>query len=153
MILVNDHNRGRAIHDRPALLLGLVNHPVVPSGPTDGKIRHFLEQFAWKDKIVAAGRQVKPAARLDIRPQALIPRHIEPQVVEVYGDGVGDWARDCGQQRSERCEPTGETVFCYLREPAQLIATLKEWPQLRYLHRPANLEDVFLKLTGRELRD
>jgi len=24
---------------------------------------------------------------------------------------------------------------------------------LRYLHRPANLEDVFLKLTGREMRD
>ena len=24
---------------------------------------------------------------------------------------------------------------------------------LRYLHRPANLEDVFLKLTGRDLRD
>jgi lipooligosaccharide transport system ATP-binding protein len=24
---------------------------------------------------------------------------------------------------------------------------------LRYLHRRANLEDVFLKLTGRELRD
>jgi lipooligosaccharide transport system ATP-binding protein len=26
-------------------------------------------------------------------------------------------------------------------------------PTLRTLHRPANLEDVFLKLTGRELRD
>jgi hypothetical protein len=24
---------------------------------------------------------------------------------------------------------------------------------LRYLHRPANLEDLFLKLTGRDLRD
>jgi lipooligosaccharide transport system ATP-binding protein len=24
---------------------------------------------------------------------------------------------------------------------------------LRYLHRPSNLEDVFLKLTGRDLRD
>jgi lipooligosaccharide transport system ATP-binding protein len=24
---------------------------------------------------------------------------------------------------------------------------------LRYLHRPANLEDLFLKLTGREMRD
>jgi len=26
-------------------------------------------------------------------------------------------------------------------------------PGLTFLHRPANLEDVFLKLTGRELRD
>jgi hypothetical protein len=24
---------------------------------------------------------------------------------------------------------------------------------VRYLHRPANLEDLFIKLTGRELRD
>jgi lipooligosaccharide transport system ATP-binding protein len=24
---------------------------------------------------------------------------------------------------------------------------------VRYLHRPANLEDLFLKLTGREMRD
>jgi lipooligosaccharide transport system ATP-binding protein len=26
-------------------------------------------------------------------------------------------------------------------------------PELSYLHRPASLEDVFLKLTGRDLRD
>ena len=25
--------------------------------------------------------------------------------------------------------------------------------ELRYVHRPANLEDVFLRLTGRDLRD
>jgi len=24
---------------------------------------------------------------------------------------------------------------------------------VRYMHRPANLEDLFLKLTGREMRD
>jgi len=24
---------------------------------------------------------------------------------------------------------------------------------MRYLHRPANLEDLFLKLTGRQIRD
>jgi len=32
----------------------------------------------------------------------------------------------------------------------QNLAGMRE---LRYLHRPANLEDVFLKLTGREMRD
>ena len=34
-----------------------------------------------------------------------------------------------------------------------LLAQPGERPELRYLHRPANLEDVFLKLTGRDLRD
>jgi lipooligosaccharide transport system ATP-binding protein len=34
-----------------------------------------------------------------------------------------------------------------------LLLELQQQPQLRYLHRPANLEDVFLKLTGREMRE
>ena len=32
-------------------------------------------------------------------------------------------------------------------------ATGAEAPGLRYVHRASNLEDVFIKLTGRELRD
>ena len=38
-------------------------------------------------------------------------------------------------------------------EPARLLQSLEHAAYLRYLHRPANLEDVFLKLTGREMRD
>ena len=34
-----------------------------------------------------------------------------------------------------------------------LLHSLEQRPELRYLHRPANLEDLFIKLTGRELRD
>ena len=34
-----------------------------------------------------------------------------------------------------------------------LLATLAGQHVLAYIHRPANLEDVFLKLTGRDLRD
>jgi lipooligosaccharide transport system ATP-binding protein len=34
-----------------------------------------------------------------------------------------------------------------------LLADLAQTPGVRYLHRPANLEDLFIKLTGRELRD
>jgi lipooligosaccharide transport system ATP-binding protein len=33
------------------------------------------------------------------------------------------------------------------------LASLQSRTDLRTLHRPANLEDVFLKLTGRDLRD
>jgi lipooligosaccharide transport system ATP-binding protein len=44
-------------------------------------------------------------------------------------------------------------VFCYTGEAAGLIASLEGEHGLRYLHRHANLEDVFLKLTGRELRE
>ena len=34
-----------------------------------------------------------------------------------------------------------------------LLADLAPRAGIRYLHRPANLEDLFIKLTGRDLRD
>ena len=50
-------------------------------------------------------------------------------------------------------EITGETAFCYARDPQPLLHALSGHSGVRYLHRPANLEDLFIKLTGRELRD
>jgi lipooligosaccharide transport system ATP-binding protein len=44
-------------------------------------------------------------------------------------------------------------VFCYSHDADAIVHQLEREPALRYLHRPASLEDVFLKLTGRELRD
>jgi lipooligosaccharide transport system ATP-binding protein len=40
-----------------------------------------------------------------------------------------------------------------LHDAKPLLAHLDTQEGLRYMHRPANLEDVFLKLTGREMRD
>jgi lipooligosaccharide transport system ATP-binding protein len=86
-------------------------------------------------------------------PRELVAAHIEPQVVEVFGDGAEAWAAERGAALCERCEQTGETVFCYARNVEPLLHNLEQRPELRYLHRPANLEDVFLRLTGRDLRD
>jgi lipooligosaccharide transport system ATP-binding protein len=47
----------------------------------------------------------------------------------------------------------GTSLYCYTHRPADLIERLKDRPRLRYIHRPTGLEDVFLRLTGRELRD
>jgi len=54
---------------------------------------------------------------------------------------------------ASRVEVSGETVFFYTREPRPLVAALADDHSLRTLHRPANLEDLFLKLTGRQIRD
>ncbi|EIF81059.1 nodulation ABC transporter NodI, partial [Burkholderia pseudomallei 354a] len=54
---------------------------------------------------------------------------------------------------AERTEISGETLFCYVDNPEPIHARLKGRTGLRYLHRPANLEDVFLRLTGREMLD
>ncbi len=86
-------------------------------------------------------------------PRELIERNIEPQVVEVYGEQAGRWAELHAARYAERFEVRGETVFCYVRDAQALVAHLQLQADLRYLHRPANLEDVFLKLTGREMRE
>lgn len=41
----------------------------------------------------------------------------------------------------------------YCQDVAPLLAALKDNNSLRFLHRCATLEDLFIKLTGRELRD
>ncbi len=86
-------------------------------------------------------------------PAGLIGRHIEPQVVEVYGAGVEAWFNRHARAHVERAEHIGETVFCYAHDVRALLDDLSARTELRYIHRPANLEDVFLKLTGRDLRD
>ena len=73
VILMDGMDGGCGIHDRPALLAGMINHPVIPTGAADGEIRHFAEEQARKDKIVAAGGQMQPAAGFDIPRQPQLP--------------------------------------------------------------------------------
>ncbi len=88
-------------------------------------------------------------------PQALIAAHIEPHVIEIYGENAPNWALQHATPLVKRVEQSGETAFCYADDDqvAPLLAACAPAPGLRSLHRRANLEDVFLKLTGRELRD
>ena len=112
---------------------------------------HFMdeaERLCQSLAIIDDGRMVAEGA-----PRQLIHDHIEAQVVEVYGEDAPGWAEREAQAFSRRVEVSGETAFCYVEDATPLLAHLAAWPSLRTLHRPANLEDVFLKLTGRELRD
>jgi lipooligosaccharide transport system ATP-binding protein len=112
---------------------------------------HFMdeaERLCSRIAIMDNGRIIESGT-----PRELIAKHIEPQVVEVYGDGAQAWAESFGHSAAQRCEKTGETVFCYAHDADALVHNLTARDDVRYLHRPASLEDVFLKLTGRELRD
>jgi len=111
---------------------------------------HFMEEaerlchrLAIMDKglLIAAGS-----------PRALIAEQIEPQVVEVHGNGFEAWMEEA-RRLAPRVERAGDTVFAYAADIAPLLADLRRRPELSFLHRPASLEDVFLKLTGRDLRD
>ena len=112
---------------------------------------HFMdeaERLCDRLKIIDHGRTLAEGA-----PHALIEAHIEPEVVEIYGEGVDEWMEKHGRALSTRAELHGETAFCYLRDPAPMIANLRGFPRLRFMHRRGNLEDLFLKLTGREMRE
>ena len=112
---------------------------------------HFMDEaqrLCDRVAIVDHGRKITEDA-----PRTLIDREIEPVVVEVFGEGVEAWFAEHAHATSVRAELAGDTAFCYCREPEPLMKTLENRPELRALWRSANLEDVFLKLTGRDLRD
>ncbi|MEZ5457894.1 MAG: ATP-binding cassette domain-containing protein [Steroidobacteraceae bacterium] len=112
---------------------------------------HFMdeaERLCDRLCVMDAGRIIA----LDT-PRRLIESLIEPVVLEVYGDAVGDWAARTARTLAERVEVSGETAFCYTHAPEALLAELATEPGLRVLRRAANLEDVFIKLTGRDIRD
>ena len=91
------------------------------------------------------------------KPRDLIAQHLEPDVVEVYGPGALDLAQGEAHAAlrtlAARVEVSGETVFFYTAQAQPILAALAGNHLLRTLHRPANLEDLFLKLTGRQIRE
>jgi lipooligosaccharide transport system ATP-binding protein len=112
---------------------------------------HFMdeaERLCSRLAVIDHGRMIACDA-----PRALIAAHVEPEVIEVYGDEARAWAAARGRALTDRMELAGETAFCYARNAAPLLAELARATGVRYLHRPANVEDLFIKLTGRELRD
>ena len=131
---------------------------LIRGGTTVLLTTHFMdeaERLADRLAILDGGRMLTTGS-----PRAVIAAHIEPQVVEVFGDwngasgpGAEAWAAAHAAPLARRYEVSGETAFCYVDAAAPLLAHLATQSGLRYLHRPANLEDVFLKLTGRDLRD
>ncbi len=86
-------------------------------------------------------------------PRQLIAENLEPDVVEVYGTGALELVNAPLKALASRTEVSGETVFFYTQDSKALMNALTEYPNLRTLHRPANLEDLFLKLTGRQIRE
>jgi len=86
-------------------------------------------------------------------PQELIRTLIEPQVVEVRGPDISAWASVVAPSLVKRIELVGDTAFCYCGDEQPLLQALGGNTQFQFASRRANIEDVFLKLTGRDLRD
>jgi len=162
---------------RLTLARALINDPELlildePTTGLDPQARHLIwdglrQLLAQGKTILLTTHFMDEAERLATRlavidhgvmiasdtPRALLSQHVEPEVVEVYGDDAKAWADMHGRHVCARLELAGDTAFCYARDAAPALADLSTRAGVRYLHRPANLEDLFIKLTGRELRD
>ena len=85
-------------------------------------------------------------------PKQLIKQHVEPEVVEIHGE-IDALPNLLTEQDICRTEMVGETIYYFTDTPREIIRRVEDKPDVHYLHRPTNLEDVFLRLTGRELRE
>jgi lipooligosaccharide transport system ATP-binding protein len=114
---------------------------------------HFMdeaERLCDRLLVIDHGKKIAEG-----KPRDLIAQHLEPDVVELYGQGALSLADEDSplRQHAARVEISGETVFFYTAQAQPLLMALQSWPHVRSLHRPANLEDLFLKLTGRQIRE
>jgi lipooligosaccharide transport system ATP-binding protein len=113
---------------------------------------HFMdeaERLCDRLLVLDHGRKIAEG-----RPRDLIAQYLEPDVVEAYGNGALALADSPLKALAARTEVSGETVFFYTQDARPLLERLgSEHGKLRTLHRPSNLEDLFLKLTGRQIRE
>jgi lipooligosaccharide transport system ATP-binding protein len=162
---------------RLSLARALINDPLLllldePTTGLDPQARHLmwerLQQLLQQGKsILLTTHFMDEAERLcdrllvldhgrmiaEGRPRDLIAQHLEPDVVEVYGGDTQALAHGVLRALAQRTEVSGDTVFFYTQTAQALLQALTAYPGVRSLHRPANLEDLFLKLTGRQIRE
>ena len=110
---------------------------------------HFMEEAERlcdivhvmdRGKIIASGA-----------PADLVAAKAEREVVEIYGEQANRLL-DQHPRLADRRERFGELSYCYCQS-ADALASALAAAGVPCTRRPANLEDVFLKLVGRELRE
>ena len=87
-------------------------------------------------------------------PEYLVEKHVGDEVVEIRPNEV---PHDKVLENLEGCDFEAEnndgTLYIFFRKGCDVMARIVQMGVSEYTHRMATLEDVFLKLTGRELRD
>ena len=91
--------------------------------------------------------------KADAPPKKLIRKEIEAHVLEVHAAEDDLLSRIKQDTSVARFEKSGDIHFFYGEKLTQALDMLEQSSHDDYLFRPANLEDVFIKLTGRDLRE
>ena len=87
-------------------------------------------------------------------PAGLIAEHIGSEVIECFpGRGAEGTALRTLVEAADHVERAGDEMYAFFRDPQAARAVLPVLGEVDFVHRRATLEDVFLRLTGRELRE
>ena len=88
------------------------------------------------------------------KPQDLIYKHIGRETIEVkVSENESQKIMTHLKNFNFTSERTGTRLFLYTNQGAQILEKLIELNDFEFSHRQSTLEDVFLKLTGRTLRE
>jgi lipooligosaccharide transport system ATP-binding protein len=113
---------------------------------------HYMEEAAQlcdRVLIMDEGRIIARGT-----PEGLIDEHIGAEVVELYpSDPSHAGALALLEGAADHVERAGDEVFGFFRQGERARALLPALAEHHVVHRRATLEDVFLRLTGRELRE
>jgi lipooligosaccharide transport system ATP-binding protein len=121
-------------------------------GVTQVLTTHYMDEAAQlcdRVAIMHSGRILQQG-----RPADLVRAEVGEEVIEVRGDEALHRAVVATVDgKSIRWERAGDTLYLYCREGRELLPILSRLRPSHLLHRPASLEDLFLKLAGRSLQE
>jgi lipooligosaccharide transport system ATP-binding protein len=105
------------------------------------------EQLCDQIVIMHQGKIIKAG-----KPSALVKEEIGSEVAEIEIDSSQD-QKIISALEGVACnhERVGDILYLYCRDGHEILKRLVEMDLPKVLHRPASLEDLFLKLTGRGL--
>lgn len=112
---------------------------------------HYMEEAERLcDRVIVMDNGVMMA---DAPPKQLIRSEIEQHVLEVHAANDSLLEQLKQDESIARFEQSGDISFFYGDKLKYALEMLEQDSHDDYLFRPANLEDVFIKLTGRDLRE
>ncbi|MBI2880598.1 MAG: ATP-binding cassette domain-containing protein [Candidatus Tectomicrobia bacterium] len=118
---------------------------------------HYMEEAAQLcDRIVVMDQG---KVLIQGNPRELVEREVGREVVELHLPEGEEEAPALRQALARvpgnhfRTERSGDTLYIYTERALEIVGRLKQAGMSRLFYRPATLEDLFLKLTGRGLRE
>ncbi len=122
------------------------------SGVTQVLTTHYMEEAAQlcdEVAIMDRGRILRIG-----KPQELVATEVGDEVIELQPRRDQEtFIQEVLEDTQYKWERAGDTFYLYCSNGREIFASLARLPHSRLLHRPATLEDLFLKLTGRALRE